>query len=176
MLIAGLLLAGHVDGRGPQLNVAVGGNVGFGILDAGIPCAGISFINDQGQVEREECSSSFAGIAFGGSLGLMWGRRHRFGFKLDGELVNTKSGGRGALADALFIYHWHGPIVYVEGGVGPGYTVAQNIDGDRRGLGVAMHALAGLPISTHVAGTLRLAGAVGGMSAFVSVIGLEWTF
>ncbi len=176
MLIAGLLLAGHVDGRGPQPHIALGGNVGFGVVDAGIPCAGASFINAAGEVEREDCSSAFAGIAFGGSLGLMWGRTHRLGLKLDGALINTKRGGRGALADALFIYHWHGPVVYVEGGLGLGYTVAQNLDGDRRGLNVAMHALAGLPISEHVAGTLRLAGAVGGMSAFVSTLGLEWSF
>ncbi len=174
LLIAGLAVAGHIDGRGPQPHFVFGVGAGYGVVDTTIPCQRVQLTVD-GRLVENDCSSGFSGVSLGLGAALMWGRTHRMGLRLDGVMINTSTGGRGGLADALLVYRWHGPVI-LEGGAGAGYTVAQNVDGDRRGLNVALHGLVGLPISRHVAATLRLAGAIGGMNTFVSGIGLEWSF
>ena len=176
MLIAGLAVAGHIDGRGPQAHFVFGVGAGFGVIDTAIPCQRVQLTVD-GRLVENDCSSGFSGVAFGLGAGVMWGRTHRFGLRLDGSMINTSKGGRGGLADALLVYRWHGPVIILEGGLGVGYAVAQNVDGERRGVTGAGHALVGLPLSQHVAATLRLAGALGGgMNTFLSGIGLEWSF
>ena len=167
-------MAGHIDGRGPQAHFVFGVGAGYGVIGTTIPCQTVVLTVD-GRLVENDCSSGFSGVAFGIGTGIMWGRTHRFGLRLDGAMINTSKGGRGGLADALVVYRWHGPVI-LEGGLGVGYTVAQNVDGARRGLNGAGHALVGLPLSKHVAATLRIAGAVGGMNTFVSGIGLEWSF
>lgn len=164
-----------MDGRGAQTHFVFALNAGFGTVLTDLPCP-VAYSFD-GQPDRRDCIETFSGISLGAGAGIMWGRKIRMGLRVDGNLINAPKGGRGGMADALFVTRWHAPpVIIIEGGVGVGLAAAQSLDAQRQGLGVALHGMVGLPVSEHVAGTLRLASVIGGLGAFTSTIGLEWSF
>jgi hypothetical protein len=174
LLIAGLVVAGHIDGRGAQAHFVFQLNTGFGTVMTTLPCPVVYSFD--GSPDRSACIDPFAGVTFGVSAGVLWGRKLRFGIRADGNVINAAHGGRGGYADALVVGRWHTNQLILEGGVGVGFAAAQSQDAAREGLGGAVHVLAGLPISEHVAGVVRVASAFGGLGAVVATIGLEWSF